>query len=159
MHSQDNLEIERKFLVKNLPEDIDTYERLNIRQAYISTSPTIRLRDMDGVYIFTFKGSGRMSKTEFEYPLTEDQFDGLWEKIDSSIIEKTRYLIPLDNDYTAELDVYKGELLGFVNVEVEFNSIKDAKDFEPPSWFGDEITGNGAYSNANLAINGLPDRF
>lgn len=152
-----NIEIERKFLVDKLPKNLCDYESEKIRQAYISTNPTIRLRQLDDTYIFTFKGSGRMSKTEFEYPLTEEQFDELYKKSEGNTISKTRYLIPLDDGLTAELDVYHDDLIGFVNVEVEFNTIEEAKNFVPPAWFGKEVTGISQYSNAYLSKYGLSE--
>ena len=37
-------------------------------------------------------------------------------------------------------------------VEVEFNSLEDANNFEVPNWFGKEITEDLRYKNDNLAI-------
>ena len=135
-----NTEIERKFLVKTLPENLDNFKSHRIIQAYISTNPTMRIRKSDDEYFFTFKGAGIVKKTEFEHPLTEEQFTGLMEKKEGNVIEKTRYLIPLEDGLIAELDIYKGDLSGFMNVEVEFPNLKTAKEFTPPHWFGMEIS-------------------
>lgn len=71
---------------------------------------------------------------------------------------KNRYLIPLKDDLIAELDIYGANLSNFANVEVEFNSTKDAILFTPPDWFGQEVTQNNRYSNASLAKYGLPSK-
>jgi len=38
-----------------------------------------------------------------------------------------------------------------MTVEVEFDSEPDARLFVPPSWFGQEVTGDPRYQNAALA--------
>lgn len=156
MSAKNNIEIEKKFLVKELPANLEKYKSHKIKQAYISTFPTLRLRQKDDEYIFTFKGKGEIKKVEFEYPLSEEEFNNLWQKVETKKIEKTRYLIPLDNNLTAELDIYYGELSGFMNVEVEFDSLKQAEEFVAPSWFGDDISNERGYSNAEMSKNGIP---
>ncbi|MCD8089129.1 MAG: CYTH domain-containing protein [Clostridiales bacterium] len=151
-----NKEIERKFLIKKLPEDLESFKKYHIIQAYISANPTIRIRKRDEDYIFTFKGSGFIEKTEFEHPLTREQFYGLMKKTEGRVIEKYRYIIPLENDLIGELDIYKGELEGFKNIEVEFRSMEEAESFKQPVWFGDDISYDRRFSNASLAFYGLP---
>lgn len=146
-----NYEIERKFLIKTLPENLENFTHYEIKQGYISTDPTIRLRRQDDKYILTVKGSGLMKKLEYELELTKDQFEKLWQKTEGNTIEKTRYIIPLSNGLKAELDIYKGFLSGFMNVEVEFPSTKDAIMFDSPLWFGQEVTQDKRYSNSYLA--------
>ena len=97
-----------------------------------------------------------MKKEEYELNLTEDQFNRLWKKTEGNTIEKTRYVIPLNNGLKAELDVYKGFLSGFMNVEVEFPSTKEAILFDIPNWFGQEVTQDPRYSNSSLAKFGKP---
>lgn len=151
-----NYEIERKFLIKNLPENLENFTHYEIKQGYISTDPTIRLRQQDDNYILTVKSAGLMKKEEYELNLTEDQFNRLWKKTEGNTIEKTRYVIPLNNGLKAELDVYKGFLSGFMNVEVEFPSTKEAILFDIPNWFGQEVTQDPRYSNSSLAKFGKP---
>lgn len=144
-------EIERKFLIKNLPNNLEKYEKKEILQGYISTAPALRLRKSNNQYFFTFKGKGVIKKVEFEQEITKNEFENLWEKIENNPIIKTRYLIPLEDELVAELDVYEGHLKGFANVEVEFNSIEQAKAFIAPSWFGKDISSEKKYSNASLS--------
>ena len=51
------------------------------------------------------------------------------------IINKTRYEIPYAGS-KIELDVYGGDLSGFLSAEVEFQSAAGQQAFVPPSWFG-----------------------
>lgn len=153
-----NYEIERKFLIKNLPENLENFTHYEIRQGYISTDPTIRLRQQDDKYILTVKSAGLMKKQEYELNLTEEQFNRLWKKTEGNTIEKTRYVIPLNDGLKAELDVYKGFLSGFMNVEVEFASTKEAILFDIPDWFGQEVTQDPRYSNSSLAKFSIPSK-
>lgn len=149
------MEIERKFLVDSLPS-LAHYHSKKIIQAYISTDPVIRIRQMDTQYFLTVKSHGHIMREEFEMPITKEQFHSLQNKIEVSPIEKTRYFIPLEQDLTAELDLYEGHLKGLYTVEVEFLSLEAANDFIPPSWFGNDISLDHRYKNNNLAYYGIP---
>jgi CYTH domain-containing protein len=93
---------------------------------------------------------------EIELPLTEEAYLTLKEKIDGNLIHKTRYLIPLEDDLTAELDIFEQQLQGLVFAEVEFPDEKSADDFTAPEWFGEELSFDKRYSNYNLSkLNGL----
>ena len=150
------MEIERKFIPPAPAFSLSVYPARALRQGYISTSPTIRLRRQDESYILTIKGAGTLAKEEFELPLSAEQFDTLWRKVEGVAIEKTRFLIPLGGGLTAELDEYHGALAGRYTVEVEFSTIDDAMAFVPPPWFGMEVTEDYRYSNAVLSKYGWP---
>ena len=59
-------------------------------------------------------------------------------------------------DHVIELDVFGGTLDGLVIAEVEFDSTSAMDAFAPPAWFDREVTDDGAYTNASLALHGLP---
>lgn len=149
------MEIERKFLVKTLPP-LHKYECKQITQAYISTDPVIRIRQMGDSYFLTVKSGGHMIREEFELPITKEQYHSLWCKIECCPVEKTRYFIPLEKGLTAELDIYSGHLEGLTTVEVEFSSKGHANRFVPPTWFGLDITLDNRYKNNHLSAYGLP---
>jgi len=151
------MEIERKFVLAVPPFDLSGCRALSLMQGYISTRPVIRLRRQDDMYILTVKGSGTLAKEEFELPLTQAQFESLWRKVEGVAISKTRYLIPLGDGLTAELDAYHGALAGRYTVEVEFPDIAAATRFTPPAWFGQEATEDARYSNASLSLHGWPE--
>lgn len=50
------MEIERKFTVKALPENLDSYPFHLIEQAYLNTDPVLRIRRQDDEYYLTYKG-------------------------------------------------------------------------------------------------------
>lgn len=145
------MEIERKYLVKNLPEELQSYEKKHISQGYLCTNPVVRIRRSDNEYFLTYKGQGLMEREEYEFSLSAEAFEHMLPKIDGILIEKIRYLIPIDEIHTAELDVFQGVLAPLRLVEVEFSSLEDANTFVPPDWFGDDVTNSGDYHNSNLS--------
>lgn len=149
------MEIERKYLIKTLP-DLTSFPYKKLTQAYISTKPVIRLRQMGEEFFLTVKSSGHMMREEFEMPISEAEYNDLFKKVDGNPIEKTRYYIPVNEQLTAELDIYHGFLDGLLTVEVEFSSKELADNFNPPTWFGEDITFDARYKNNQLALYGIP---
>ncbi len=148
------MEIERKFLIGELPPDLESFPHLLIEQAYLCVAPVIRIRRQDSEYILTYKGSGMMSREEYNLPLTKEAYCHLLPKADGNIITKTRYLIPLGKEYrdlTAELDVFEGKFSGMILAEVEFPDEAAAEAFIPPAWFGEDVTFSEKYHNSWLS--------
>ena len=145
----DILEIERKFLVKKLPDNLQRYKKQQISQAYVSTSPVVRIRRLDNKYYLTCKGKGEMVREEWEIEISKIEYHNLSKKIEGRAINKIRYLIPLEN-HTAELDVYSDNLVNLQTVEVEFPSEEDAMNFTKPDWFGEDVTYDNEYKNSSL---------
>lgn len=151
----ENIEIERKFLVKKIPDNLDTYERIDMIQGYLNTDPVVRVRKESDDYVLTYKGSGLLSHSEYNLPLNKEAFEHLLKKCDGIIISKSRYKIPLENNLTAELDIFKGDLDSLKLVEVEFDSVEEADNFTPPEWFGEDVTTDGRYHNSYISKYGL----
>ena len=151
----ENMEIERKFLVKKIPDNLDTYERMDMIQGYLNTAPVVRVRKENDDYVLTYKGSGLLSHSEYNLPLNKESFEHLLKKCDGIIISKSRYKIPIENNLTAELDIFKGDLDSLKLVEVEFGSVEEANNFIPPEWFGEDVTTDGRYHNSYISKYGL----
>ena len=145
------MEIERKFLVKHLPDNLDNYPCRQIEQAYLCNSPVVRIRHMDDDYILTYKSGGMMARQEVELPLNQSAYEHLKAKADGTIISKKRYILPLTEHLKIELDIFEGDLAPLILVEVEFPSEEAALAFVPPSWFGDDVTFSGKYHNSTLS--------
>lgn len=150
------MEIERKFLVKKPPENLEEYPRHRIQQAYISTDPVLRLRRWGEDYILTYKGPGLLSREEHEFPLTRESYEHLMTKTEGTPITKTRYCLPQDG-YTVELDVFEVPFAPLMLAEVEFPDEAAAKDFQTPEWFGEEVTFDPAYTNAAMSRRSLEE--
>ena len=110
------MEIERKYLVKEIPVNLDQYESKKIAQGYLCTEPVVRIRRSNNDYYMTYKGDGLMAREEYNLPLTEEAYTHLRPKIDGLLIAKTRYLIPLNDKLTAELDIFEEDLKGLIIV-------------------------------------------
>ena len=148
-----SLEIERKFLVRQLPADLTSYPTNEISQGYLVSLDDglqVRLRKSGGRYSLTFKrGTGNV-REEREVELTAGQFDALWPATEGKRLVKTRYEVPA-GDRVVEIDIYGGRHEGLVVAEVEFDDEKAATSFQPPDWLGDDVTGDPRYSNQLLA--------
>lgn len=146
------MEIERKFLIDRLPDDLDRYACLEIQQAYLCTDPVVRIRRQDHDYILTYKSKGFLAREEYNLPLNQRAYQHLLEKADGIILSKKRWLIPLQDDLTAELDVFDAPYEGLYLAEVEFSSEEAADAFIPPDWFGEEVTYSPLYHNSTLSL-------
>lgn len=145
------MEIERKYLIHDIPMHLEQYRSHKIEQGYLCTNPVVRIRRKDDDYILTYKGSGLMVREEYNLPLTKEGYTHMLSKIDGILISKRRYLIPLTDVLTIELDIFEGELYGLVLAEVEFATKEDADAFLPPDWFGEDVTFSSEYHNSTLS--------
>ncbi len=153
------MEIERKFLVTSIPENIEKYEKHEIEQGYISTEPVIRIRRLDEKLILTVKSKGLLSRQEFELELDAGEYRNLSEKVSGNLIRKTRYKIPLPEGYTIELDIFHGDFDGLCYAEVEFPDEDTAKKFNPPAYFSREVTYEPQFHNSSLSSMDKPSIF
>jgi CYTH domain-containing protein len=153
------VEIERKFLVPQLPAGLERSRSTRIEQGYIAIADDgteVRIRWRDGAAALTVKGGSGRSRLEEEFEIDAERFARLWPLTERRRLEKTRYLIPAGAGLTIELDVYSGGLTGLMVAEVEFDSNDAADAFEPPKWFGTEVTDDARFKNQRLACDGAP---
>jgi adenylate cyclase len=149
-------EIERKFLIKTIPMDIENFPHQEIIQWYFndpSTGKSIRIRHIWDTYKITRKKWHGLVREEMETDITKAEFDQLWFQVENHFLEKTRYEIPYDG-VIIELDIYKN-LQWLKTAEVEFASKRDAKKFVVPERFGEDLTKMREASNAYIANHGL----
>ena len=148
-----SLEIERKFLIRKLPDDLASHEHTEISQGYIVSMDDglqVRLRKSGDKYSLTYKRGVGNVREEREIALTYEQFNALWPATEGKRLAKTRSKIPF-GDRVVEIDVYHGKHEGLVVAEVEFDEEGAAKNFQPPDWLGADVTGDPRYSNQLLA--------
>jgi CYTH domain-containing protein len=146
------IEVERKWLIEDHPE-LSNRKGARITQGYVvvsSEGTEVRVRRKDEKYFETIKTGTGLQRGEIEVELSRKQFKALWRATKERRLEKVRYTLKWHGK-KFELDVYKKGLAGLKVAEVEFKSRKQAADFSPPPWFGQEITDDEKYKNANLA--------
>jgi adenylate cyclase len=142
-------EIERKFLVRG-----DEWRKLaaglRYRQGYLSTvkERTVRVRTVGDRGYLTIKGiTVGATRKEFEYDIPVSDAAALLELCEQPLVEKVRYRIPFAG-LTWEVDEFEGANAGLIVAECELSS-EDQK-IEPPSWIGEEVSGDPRYFNSNL---------
>ncbi len=145
------MEIERKYLIKNTPDNLSDFPCRIMEQGYLNTDPVIRIRKDNDNYELTYKSKGLMVREEYNLPLTKEAYGHLLSKIDGRLIKKRRYMLPLGEGLTAELDIFVGELAPLILAEVEFPDEDSAFSFIPPDWFGEDVTFSGKYHNSFLS--------
>jgi CYTH domain-containing protein/CHAD domain-containing protein len=149
-------ERERKFLVGEMP-DLPEHG-VELRQGYLAVDGSVSVRVRDAAErgcTLTVKGGRGAVRTELEWPIGQDEFEAAWAVTEGRRVHKTRYEIPIGR-HVVELDVFEEELGGLVLAEVEFHSDKSLRRFQPPNWFGREVTDDEHYTNALLATAGRP---
>jgi len=151
--SRNNREIERKFLLKALPQNLRYWRHWSISQGYLATESSgrqVRLRKTGKKASLTFKVGRGAHREEREINLSPKQFAALWPGTAGRRLRKMRYEIPW-RGLLIEIDVYRGKHAGLVVAEVEFPNLAMCRKFKPPRWFAREVTGQKAYSNVRLA--------
>ena len=145
------MEIERKYLIKKLPEDLAQYPHMEMEQAYLCTEPVVRVRKEGEDYVLTYKSKGLMVREEYNLPLTADAYEHLKPKADGILITKDRYVIPEKDGLFIELDVFHGEYEGVLLAEVEFPTEEAANAYIAPEWFGEDVTYSTKYHNSTMS--------
>lgn len=145
------MEIERKYLILEIPNNLHITKTRELEQGYLCTSPVVRIRKDNDQYELTYKSSGLMVRQEYNLPLTKEAYEHLRKKADGRLIVKTRYEIPLDDCHKIELDIFHGDLAPLILAEVEFADEDEANQFTPPGWFGEDVTFSSRYHNSNLS--------
>ncbi len=158
------MEIERKFLIRKMPEELEQYPHHHMEQGYLCTAGCIlRIRKADDTCYLTYKRHGMSSSKqtiaitnyEVEEELPFSAYEVLKHKVDGNMVCKTRYYIPFAN-HTVELDVFEGVLQGLVVAEIEYSDEEDARTTPVPEWFGKEVSFDRRYRNSSLSVMSEP---
>ena len=169
------IERERKFLPDPASPELakllshPSIERVVIEQGYVIATKSreeLRIRHADEYFYLTVKKGKGIQREEYESRITEELFDLLWPATEGARIEKTRFRIPADQFYldegldaarseeerlVVEIDRFAGVHEGLFLIEVEFPTTESAERFEPPPWFGPEVSEDPRYTNSSLA--------
>ena len=147
------IEIERKFLVKNLDFKTESFEKKYIKQGYLNSNKnrTVRIRVSDDTAFVTIKGKSNTAGTsrfEWEKEIPFSEADELLLLCEPNLIEKQRYLIK-KGAHTFEVDFFLGDNLGLIVAEIELTV--ENEEFEKPSWLAKEVTGDLKYYNSSIS--------
>jgi len=153
------VEIERKFLVAEVPGDLGRHPAQPVRQGYLAIEPggsEVRVRRIGDATVLTVKRGAGRTRVEEEVAIDAAAFDRLWPLTEGRRVEKVRHRVPAGDGLVLEVDVYEGALAGLVVAEVEFASETAADAWAPPAWLGPEVTTDERYKNHRLALDGAP---
>lgn len=161
------MEIERKWLFDMSKVPVDkAVDFIKYRQAYLSVEPEVRIRGKiicrrldhqwvnatDEKYMICLKGNGKLSREEVQWSITSDEFQSLkniGNIFDSDFIQKEYYEIVVDGYLLTVGTVDKETATEFSYGEIEFKSEEEALNFQPPEWFGIEVTNDDKYKMKN----------
>ena len=130
------MEIEKKYLVSHIPDNLDEFHCRHIEQGYLSTNPVVRVR---------------RDNDKYNLPLTMESYEHLIKKADGNIISKKRYELPDSSGHTIELDIFEGVFEGTVLAEVEFSTVEEADNYIAPDFFIKDVTNDSEYHNSNMS--------
>jgi CHAD domain-containing protein/CYTH domain-containing protein len=148
-------EIERKYLLSQLPAELPGDDCVRIQQGYLPGERLVeRIRSVEEGkerrYFRTVKGGTGVARLELEEETTQGVFGTLWPLTDGRRVEKRRHRVRTA-DVTWEIDEFTDRPL--VLAEVELPSADVAVAF--PAWLAPyvdrEVTGDPAWLNVSLA--------
>lgn len=153
------MEIERKWLTNGWPQGLEEQRRILMRQGYITTRPTVRIRsEASGdvtEYVLCFKGAAGpdgLAREEIETNIAPELFAKLEAFIGRPLIEKKQRRYALPGGLTLEVNqVDRGQPGEFFYAEVEFPTKEAALAWQPgelEEYLSDEVTGKPGQSMA-----------
>ena len=170
------IEIEKKFITKDIPFDLSSFPHHEIEQGYLNVHPAVRIRKEDEAYYMTYKANkdnySGIGKTEYNMELDRESYEHLRTKVDGNIITKKRYILPInedgftreyldshellekavkEGDIKIELDVFEGVFKGRILAEIEFPDEDAAANYHMADWFLVDVTGDSKYSNSQMS--------
>ena len=165
------IELELTYLARMLPAELATAAPVKLMDVYIPEAldvhSKLRLRQKGDAFEATKKVALRegdaSAHTEYTIPLSSLEFDALAAASGKRIV-KNRYRVTIDG-YSAEVDVFEGELKGLVLLDFEFASEAEKQRFTAPACCLADVTQEDFIAGGNLAgrvyddIRGDLDRF
>ena len=167
-----NIEIERKFLVRDDSYKSQAVRKHEIVQGYLCKEHgrTVRVRIRDHEAFLTIKGKpvtgyglqatgNGIAHFEWEKPIEVADAKQLLRLALPGLIEKTRWIVPAEGvtgdglsvtgtGLVWEVDEFHGVLEGFVMAEIELE--EENQTFEKPAFIGEEVTGDPRYNNSRI---------
>jgi adenylate cyclase len=152
----EDVEFERKYLLRQLPQMPQPVNVLEIDQGYlpgIKVQERVRReRSNTGAvrYFRTMKTGRGVERTELEDETDQQLFDHLWALTEGKRVRKRRYVVPNDGDHW-EIDEFMDRPLVLAELELDHADAPVAI----PDWLQPvlvrEVTDEPSYTNRSLA--------
>ncbi|MDD3692996.1 MAG: CYTH domain-containing protein [Oscillospiraceae bacterium] len=151
------MEIERKFLIDKFPDNLPLVDEAVVYQGYISVNPVVRIRSVmsnSGTrYELCFKGKGTIARQEIQIELDEKTFNELENLLNSPMVRKDFKVYELPGGHRLECSlVDEGEPTEFMFAEIEFDTLEQALEYQPPEFLNREVTEDRYYGMASYWI-------
>ena len=149
------LEIERQFLMKEFPRNLELLHEVEIEQGYVSIEPEVRIhRAIDKAtgekeFWLTLKSDGELSRTELKTKIEEDFYKNTVDFIQVPMIKKDYKCYQFGPWILETACVDAGTANEFFYAEIEFPTEEDAMAFQVPDFFGKEVTFDNSYKMKN----------
>ena len=153
-----NIEIERKFLLKNDSWLSAVTKKIAMRQGYLAEEAgiTVRIRIEDDEAFMTVKGKPTtdkpLTRSEYTMPIPYDKAIKMLEAFcpPHQQVVKTRHHVTF-GEKLWEIDVFHDENDGLIVAELELGS--EDETFDLPDWLGDDVSHDSRYGNGRLSRN------
>lgn len=143
-------EIERKFLIKKMP-DLSNLKSVFYERYYVYCSNDIEMRvqkKSDKYEIERKEIINGLKAIKTKLKISKMEFEEL-RKHGAGVILRESYSIDSNPDVSIKL--YHGKYEGLKKVEVEFSTEEEARKFKIPDWYGEEITESVISRDSKLA--------
>ena len=148
-----NIEIERRFLIRNNTWREYIINQVAITQGYLSSNNDgwiVRLRSENKQFKLTLKKHiVNSTSLEFEYKINKNEGDQILSNIKNKI-EKQRFYLKI-NAQNWIVDIFEDSNAPLKIAEIELNS--EQEQIIIPDFISTEITGIKIFSNYQLSIN------
>jgi len=156
------IELERTFLLKYKPEDLDKCKSVEIFDTYFPKSarhPVLRLRKkgekIELTKKFPVKDGDSSEQEEHTIILSQEEFEE-FSKLEGAKLRKIRYYYPVRN-LMAEIDVFQDKLQGLCMVDFEFKTKEEKENFKAPDFCAAEITQEEIFAGGFLVGSSYED--
>ena len=153
----DCLEIERRYLLNKLPDDLFQNNGWLITDHYFPTT-RLRLRRMksisgdETIYKLTQKYRSEIQNahetTITNLYLTETEYNFL-QPLEAKMIEKRRYPYRVQHQHFS-IDVFEGRHQGLILAEMEFEKKAELDEFTVPAFALEDVTDDPFFTGGNL---------
>ncbi len=133
------IELERTFLIKHKPKDLEKSKSFEIIDIYFPKSadhPILRIRKSGDKYFMTKKsplvGNDSSEQGEQTIILSKEEWEEL-ANLEGKRLRKIRYYYPFEGK-TAEIDIYLDKLKGLGVVDFEFKTREEKNKFVIPDF-------------------------
>jgi adenylate cyclase len=145
-------EIERKFLLKEIPFDLNQLPLVECERYYFYADERteMRIQKKGVLYELEHKIQSQESpllRKNSKIILTQSEWNILKTKAEGHAITYSKFRLPIEG---GSIKRYSGKIEGFYILEMEFKTLEAAHAFRPQAWMGRELSGQKLSRDSDL---------